>query len=76
MIFILNKFFLNKNMSKFLIINIMFITLFFIFMATSSFVQFTALGYVVIGAIYLFVNFFIYFCIRFLRALETRKVNN
>jgi ABC-type uncharacterized transport system permease subunit len=76
MIIIINKLLYEKNMSKFLIINIVVLMLFFIFVMTNSFVKFTTLGYIVVGIIYLFINFFIYFSIRFLSAIENKKTTN
>lgn len=76
MIIIINKLLYEKNMSKFLIINIVVLMLFFIFVMTNSFVKFTTLGYIVVGIIYLFINFFIYLSIRFLSAIENKKTTN
>jgi drug/metabolite transporter superfamily protein YnfA len=73
MIFILNNFLLNKNMHKFLIINIVILALFFIFVATNNSTSFTTLGYAVLGMIYLVINSLIYFCLRYLKAIEKNK---
>jgi hypothetical protein len=48
-------------MSKFLIINIAILALFFIFLATNSFIEFTSLGLALLCFIYLVINLLIYF---------------
>ena len=60
-------------MSKFLIINILVLAVFIIFMSTNSFVHLTALGYIFFGFMYLIINFFIYFGLRFLTAVEHKN---
>lgn len=60
MIFILNNFLLNKNMFKYLLVNIVLLLLFFIFLATNDAIKFTPLGLVVLAVVYFVSNLLFY----------------